>query len=374
MAPRASADGLISGKLAAKTPAVLYLCLAAVFLLWGMQPVHAQNSVPASWEPPAYEQVRREVLAWLANASLADPAAAEVRSLWPEAAPRGESPEPMLDRLARSMAVGYAEAAELVTRCSAAYQGPAAPDVAWLAKPEIPAFVRNNLRLYYARWLAQHGLYDEVLDQLADLRPADVVDPAALLFYQMVAYHQLVQPDAARAALVQLLENEDAAPRRYLQVARLVERDLAGLEDESLDHIARRMRDIRRRLDHGRAGPKVQTVEQSVLDSLDKIIKECEQQQQQQQSAASSSPGGQSQASRPMEQSRLAELKAPMKVDQRDIGHQSGWGDLPPKEREQALQQIGREYPAHYRELIEAYFRDLASEEPAAAEPDSSPR
>jgi acyl-CoA reductase-like NAD-dependent aldehyde dehydrogenase len=68
-----------------------------------------------------------------------------------------------------------------------------------------------------------------------------------------------------------------------------------------------------------------------------------------------------------MEDSRPAELKAPMQVDRREIGNQSGWGDLPPKEREQALQQIGREFPAHYRELIENYFRELANEPAAEA-------
>jgi hypothetical protein len=149
-------------------------------------------------------------------------------------------------------------------------------------------------------------------------------------------------------------------PLRFQQVAQLVERDLSALEDESLDHIARRMRDVRRRLDYGRAGEKVQTVEKGVLESLDKKIEDLEKQQQQQQSSASS--GGSSQSSKPMEDSRPAELKAPMQVDRREIGNQSGWGDLPPKEREQALQQIGREFPAHYRELIEDYFRELANE------------
>jgi hypothetical protein len=221
--------------------------------------------------------------------------------------------------------------------------------------------------VYYARWLAQYRLYDEVLTQIDKLKPADVVDPASLLFYQMAAHHQLVQPEEARAALVRLLEREDELPRRFQQVARLVQKDLAGLEDESLDHIARRMRDIRRRLNYGRAGDKVQTVEKGVLDSLDKLIEDLEKKQQQCQQGAAS--GGSSQSSKPMEDSRPAELKAPMQVDRKDIGHQSGWGDLPPKEREQALQQIGREYPAHYRELIEEYFRELAAEQPA---PDTS--
>ena len=90
-------------------------------------------------------------------------------------------------------------------------------DPEWLSDPEVAPLVRHNLRLYYARWLAQYGLYDEVLHHIGDLRPPDVVDPASLLFYQMVAYHQLVRPDDARAAMVQLLERDDA-PRGCLGV------------------------------------------------------------------------------------------------------------------------------------------------------------
>ena len=45
----------------------------------------------------------------------------------------------------------------------------------------------------------------------------------------------------------------------------------------------------------------------------------------------------------------------------RDLGVGDDWGRLPPHDREQALQQIGREFPPHYREAIEQYFKRLAS-------------
>jgi hypothetical protein len=48
-------------------------------------------------------------------------------------------------------------------------------------------------------------------------------------------------------------------------------------------------------------------------------------------------------------------------VRARDLGSGEGWGNLPPHEREAALQQIGREYPPHYREAIEQYFKRLAT-------------
>ena len=50
-------------------------------------------------------------------------------------------------------------------------------------------------------------------------------------------------------------------------------------------------------------------------------------------------------------------------VTKKKIGQSAGWGDLPPKEREQAMQEISREFPAHYREVIEAYFRELARQQ-----------
>jgi hypothetical protein len=333
--------------------------------------LRAEVTFEPTWQPAAYDSVRADVLKWLKEASVGDDAVEKIRDLWPDAAPVEATAATLLDRVADSFALASADANELVRRCSRPYESPATPFPELLADSAYPAFLRNNLRLYYARWLAQYRLYDEVLEQVADLRPADVVDPAALLFYQMAAYHQLVRPDEARAALASLLQHEDALPRRYQQVAQLVQHDLSGLEDESLDHIARRMHDIRRRLDYGRAGAKVQAVEKSVLDSLDKKIEDLEKKQQQSQSP--SAAGGSAKSLNPMQDSRIAELKAPMQVDRRDIGHQSGWGDLPPKEREQALQQIGREFPAHYRELIENYFRELANESTAPSAPKTSP-
>ena len=129
-------------------------------------------------------------------------------------------------------------------------------EFAWLADSETPALVRNNMRLYYARWLVQAGYYDEAIAWTDGLKTDDVVAPATLLFYRAAALHQVVEPDQANAAVVRLLERPDDVPRRYLKLALLMQQDLAGLEDESLDHIARRMSDIRRRLALGRAGRK----------------------------------------------------------------------------------------------------------------------
>jgi acyl-CoA reductase-like NAD-dependent aldehyde dehydrogenase len=63
-----------------------------------------------------------------------------------------------------------------------------------------------------------------------------------------------------------------------------------------------------------------------------------------------------------MEDSRIAGASGQGDVDRKRIEERDGWGNLPPAERQEALQQISRELPTHYREAIEAYFRKLATE------------
>jgi len=39
------------------------------------------------------------------------------------------------------------------------------------------------------------------------------------------------------------------------------------------------------------------------------------------------------------------------------------WGTLPPKERAKAMQELQRDVPPRYREVIENYFKKLAQSE-----------
>jgi hypothetical protein len=224
--------------------------------------------------------------------------------------------------------------------------------------------VRNNMRVYLARWLAQQGFNDEAISWTDGLTTEDVVAPETLLFYRAVALHQLVEPDKADTAIGRLLEGQEKLPTRYKKLADLMRHDMDGLKDDSLDHIARRMEDIHRRLAQGRSGERVQGIEKGVIESLDKLIKQKEKQAQQQQ-AALAAGGAKTPPTAPMQDSQIAELKAPGKVEQRDVGRGTGWGNMPEKDREKAMQEIGREFPSHYREVIEEYFRRLAAEESA---------
>jgi hypothetical protein len=336
---------------------------AVLVLPLAVAAVHAASDFVAepTWQRVQPDAVSDRLESYLNSADIGPHQQAEVRDLW-RSADADSADGDLLDRLAACLAKADDRVAELVEYCSGFGKPGSLPEFAWLADSDTPLLVRHNMRLYLARWLVQQGYYDEAIAWTEGLTTDNVVSPEALLFYRAIAHHRLVQPDQADAALDQLLQRADDLPTRYQKLADLMRQDLAGLEDESLDHIARRMEDVRRRLAQGRSGERVQGIENGVIESLDKLIKKAEDQMQQSQSA--SSAGGQ-QSGTPMQDSQIAELKGPGKVEPRDIGRGTDWGNLPDKDREKALQEIGREFPSHYREVIEEYFRRLAAEEPA---------
>jgi len=304
-------------------------------------------------KPPSESVVYDRLTAWLLAEKASEAVQAEVDAQWKKEPPAAT----LLDRLAGCFALADPRARALVEICSAPRRGVSLPELGWLREPGVAEFEACNLRLLYGRWLAHERLYDELLDQVRGLSPTEVVDPATLLFCQSVGFYRLLDKEAGLRAVDRLLGDVADVPGRYRALAMLMRGDLAELDEKNLDHIARRMDDIRRRLDLGRAGKQVVEIENGVIKSLDKLIEDMEKQQQQGGgSAGSFGP------SSPMKDSRIAPLKGPGQVDHKQVGSTAGWGDLPAKQREEALQQIGKDFPAHYRDVIEQYFRKLASE------------
>jgi len=339
--------------------AILVCAAAAPAQAAPVEPPAATLLEGPAWKAPAAGQVKAQALAWLDGVKVDQPTRAKAEALWADATDE-LPPDQVLGRLAKTFALADENARKLMELCSGPKTQPVLPSQPWLADEKTPPFLARNLRLFYGVWLAQESLLDESLEQIGELKPGEVVDPASLLFYQGVACHGLLQKERGLKAIRAILDAGQQSPRRYAALAQLMEADLKDLKDDSLDHIARRMRDIERRLDLGRAGPRVRKIEDGVIESLDKLIKELEEQQQQQQQASSS--GGNMQPSSPAPDSRIMGGKGPGEVAKKNIGSSAGWGDLPPKQREEAMQQIGREFPSHYRDVIEQYFRRLAAE------------
>lgn len=321
-----------------------------------------------SWTSPSRAEVRDRAMTWAAavagEQSLDGPVTRQVADLWEEAERSGSSgPAGGADLVDLCMAT-----AAVVDPRAAAIRGaiehpaglPAA--TAWLDDPSTVPFARATVRLWLGRELVRRNRFDEARPLLADLDLAEAIDPAAALFFRGCCEHWLLAPEAAAESFDRLLERESEIPVRYARLARLLRADIAALEADSLDHIARRMRDVRRRLDLGQAGPLTRGVQQGVVESLDKLIEKLENQQQGQSAASGASSAGEGGASgSPMGDSRIAGGRGAGEVQKKELGSGAGWGNLPPHEREAALQQIGREYPPHYREAIEQYFKRLAT-------------
>jgi hypothetical protein len=313
-----------------------------------------------TWSTPEESAVQRQLNHWLDEREATAATRDQIKTIWEAAVTSGEA-DSQLDQLAASFALADDRAAEIIKLCSTPQQSPKLPDFAWLADEATPLFERANLRLFLGRWMIRNQLFDEALAQLETLEPNQVVDPAGLLFYQAIVYQRMLKKEPGLRTIDRLLEKPDVLPKRYVSLGRLLQADLKQLKDDSLDHISRRMDDVERRLDLGRPGPKTRDVEDGVIKSLDKLIKELEEQA----AAAAAAAGAQNtiRSSSPAPDSKPMGGKGPGQVARKDIGNQDGWGELPPKQRQEALQQIGRDFPAHYRDLIEQYFRELATED-----------
>jgi hypothetical protein len=234
-----------------------------------------------------------------------------------------------------------------------------------LANGGIPNWMKSDVQLLACRVLVQNSLYDEALQRLKLIAVDQVSDPSTYLFYTAICQHHLLSRDECLENLSRLLEREMELPTRYAITARLMEADIQPLKEDSLDEISRLMNDVERRLTLGRTGKLVRDKQQTIVDKLDKSIEQLEQQiqqqqqqrkQQQQQQQNKSSDG----SSNPMDETQIADVKGPGEVDNKDIGKSSGWGNLPPAQRKEAIQDMTKDLPSHYRDVVEAYFKKLS--------------
>ncbi len=350
---------LVVGRKRLPTP-FRHLAGCLLVLLTLAQGVHADPSLEkrASWEQPTRAEVQQAIDQWLAEQDADELTSTRIQVLWSDEAAEAFDQD-RLNMLVETIAILNPAAGEVLQWSASPGQPRSMPHWELLESDDLPAWMQSHLRLYMGRWLAQHALYDESLALIEDLQPQQVLDPATLLFYQGVGHHRMLQRDECLHVIGRLLENRGQIPRRYETVAVLMEADIQPLQPDSLDEVARLMDDIERRLGLGRAGTRVREQEDEVIAKLDKMIEDLEQQMQQAAAAAAAAAGGGG-SSTPAPDSMPGGETGPGEVDPRRLGQRANWGNLPPRERHEALQQIAKDLPSHYREVIEEYFRKLA--------------
>ncbi len=346
------------------------LLLTATVFFSATNSLIAQNAEPieslqksAGWQWPTADRYRDFLSSYLDQHQSGIEVRNQVERKWKIGAElRG--PE-LMDHLLDTAGLVDPRVAELVAKLRSP-DDPIATlnDIPWLTT-DVPGWLQDTIRLAFARSLAQRRMVDEALEMMSGLELSQVCDPASLLFYRASAEHHLLKKAECLKDIQTLLEREAELPVRYRQVAHLIQADISPVEEDSVDEIARMMTDVGRRLDLGRAGQKVREREDNIVKKLDKLIDEIEeqaQQMQQQQQSGQQNQNQQSQSQQPMDDSQIAGGTGPGDVDQKKLKDNSSWGNLPPAQRQEALQRLTEELPSHYRDVIEGYFRQLAKD------------
>lgn len=278
-----------------------------------------------------------------------NPVAEKVKAVW-------ASDLTTLEAVIRSLEMVRGDVNQLLTALRTGGWPSAAPPES-LVTPSSGNFFRSNLAAYAGRELIRLNQYDEamaVLDMVDQdhLLAAELVDPASFYFHLASCRTQLFQREEGLKAL----DHFDAvvdSPERYVAMAAMLRAHLEALDKESLDGIAQDMRDVRRRLEQGKGNKPTQEKEGDILGRLDRIIEGLEAQKGKGQGQGSLTPD------QPAEDSAPLGGNGEGKVDPKNFNSKDAWGNLPFKQREQALQDIGRQFPPHYRDIIQEYFRTL---------------
>lgn len=329
-------------------------CLLAGMLALGGA-VEAPSAEPL-WAPLPAAEVRHRLESWMKAQQVPAETLSAAFANWPETP---VSPERLL--VTALVAAGRVDAdlGRLVTQFERSdFSGITALNE-YLGRPDADPFLMTNLRALAGRRLAERRWYDEAYELLkgADLKLA--IDPAGILFFRAIAAQALLQVDAALTALDDLLQRTERVPVRYQATATLMREELSQLREKSLDQIARLMADSERRLDLGRAGERVQTIQERIIAELDELIKKLEAQQ-----GGGGGGGGSSsnsnQSSGPADDSSVKGATAPGETDPKKFSKEGQWGDLPPRQQAEAKNLINRNFPGHYRQAIETYFKKLA--------------
>lgn len=313
---------------------------------------------------PRPDLVQARVRDWVQSQKVSDAVKlAAVEELWKANAGGTLPAEVVLERVIQSFAIVHPETAAFLPSLTLPAGGLVPPEAqALLNAKDLGAFYQSNFRLYFSKYLVHREMYEEALETLEGATITDTVDPAGLLFYKATCQKALGLREPGLLTLEQLLKRTEGVAPRYHSVATLMQYDLGNLEEKSLDDVSNKMSDVTRRLNLARAGQKTQKVEKEIVDLLDEMIKKMEDQSNGGGGGSGQGKaGGGKQSSNAAQDSRVKGSTAPGEVDKKKTKPGANWGNLAEKERAKVKNLISRDFPAHYRQTIEEYFKKLAT-------------
>ena len=254
-----------------------------------------------------------------------------------------------------------------------------------LAKKPDSKFMAAAVEYQGARILVKERNWEAVVEKVKKLRGSGefanfILQKRKVEVMTARAFSRVALIDEAIEIAKKLTDTEEG--RKLL--ARLeVERDGATLDD-----VADSMDDVKKRLDQTETGLKTRSKQDRIIAMLDMLIELAQEQEQGQgqgqgqgegegegegegqgqgqgqgKGSGSGPPSGTGTPSSPATESALVggasndEGKAASTATMRDF-----WAKLPTKERAKVLDALRKRFPRRYRQLVEAYYKSLATE------------
>jgi hypothetical protein len=311
-----------------------------------------KESAFGKFTAPDSTTARKQARAWLDAAGVTDRATLKLfDAIW-------AGDRPLLDRVARTLALGDRDARRILEQARDADATAPTELPAVLKDAKKPAFYRHNLALAYARALTQRRIYEDALEAFALVEPAKVVDPASYFFFRAVCEYGLLLKEPSQKSIDRLLTDVSDAPESYRSVAALMHFAMETWKDRDLAWVARMMDSIQRRLALGRGGKMTRHMQREVLVRLEEMIKEREHPPTPPGPPGPNDPGP-------------GRIQPPNEPPQPWNPNGSGNADeklkktiewiikLPEKERATARAELLRKLPAADRVIIERYFKEI---------------
>lgn len=177
------------------------------------------------------------------------------------------------------------------------------------------------------------------------------------------AYCQLhnLHYDEAVTSLRRFAQQFPNAPARLALTAQQLLIELEGRQPGQVSDVADLMIYAGRRLGHADSGDRPQQRQAEAIALLDELIEEAENREK---GGGGSGGSGSRAPSNPMGRSQLPGgwTGKTQLGDLPQANPGDAWGAMPPAEREEILQSLQQRFPSRYRQLVEQYFEELATQ------------
>jgi hypothetical protein len=211
--------------------------------------------------------------------------------------------------------------------------------------------------------LTEAGDYEASEALLKDIKPDRATFPK-YAFYRAVNSFALNNKTEAHKWATHVWDSFDEVPTRYKNTAGMMLYDLENWKEGDLGDIGRDMRMSGDRLKNARGDQKTQVIQKTIVDKLDRLIKEQEDKANAQANAGKDGkdgkPGSMPGQGQPAPDSTIMGGDGKGKIDEKKLRQVAeNWGTMPPAQRAKVIQDITRELPPKYRVMIEEYFKAL---------------